>query len=210
VLRELRESPAPAGDAERWQEAHQALEEALQGADRVRRIVADLKTFSRSGAGSRKRVDVHRVLDSSLTLAEGLVRQRARVVKDYGAPPAVLADETRLGQVFLNLLVNAAQAIPEGHASQHEIRLRTGVDSRGRALVSVSDTGAGIPPEVRPHIFEPFFTTKEVGEGTGLGLSICHGFVQELGGDILVRSTPGQGTTFEVLLPPAPEYNPLP
>ncbi|MFL5352722.1 two-component regulator propeller domain-containing protein [Archangium sp.] len=210
VLQELRELPAPTGDAARRLEANQALEEALQGADRVRRIVADLKTFSRSGPGNRKQVDVHRVLELSLTLAEGRIRPRARVVKDYGAPPAVLADETRLGQVFLNLLINAAQAIPEGHAHQHEIRLTTGVDSHGRALVAVSDTGAGIPPEVQPRIFEPFFTTKEVGEGTGLGLSICHGFVQELGGDILVRSTPGQGTTFEVLLPPAPGYDSRP
>ncbi|HZH79455.1 MAG TPA: ATP-binding protein, partial [Archangium sp.] len=130
---------------------------------------------------------------------------RARVVKDYGLPPAVLADERRLGQVFLNLIVNAAQALPEGQGLHNEIRLTTGQDAQGLAFISVSDNGTGIPPEVLPRIFEPFFTTKEVGEGTGLGLSICHSIIQELGGDIRVRSEPGQGTTFEVRLPAAPE-----
>jgi CheY-like chemotaxis protein len=134
-----------------------------------------------------------------------MVRHRARVVKDYGVPPAVLADQTRLGQVFLNLIVNAAQALPEGRAPHNEIRLTTGQDAQGLAFIAVSDNGVGIPPEVLPRIFEPFFTTKEVGEGTGLGLSICHSIIQELGGDIRVRSEPGRGTTFEVLIPPAPE-----
>jgi signal transduction histidine kinase/ligand-binding sensor domain-containing protein/CheY-like chemotaxis protein len=205
VAGEIRSAVAQDAQPERWQEAQQALDEALLGADRVRRIVADLRTFSRSTQERRERVDLHRVLDQSLNLAEGLVRHRARVVKDYGLSPAVLADETRLGQVFLNLIVNAAQALPEGRAPYNEIRLTTGRDARGLAFIAVSDNGVGIPPEVLPRIFEPFFTTKEVGEGTGLGLSICHSIIQELGGDIRVRSEPGRGTTFEVLLPPAPE-----
>ncbi|HEX8822029.1 MAG TPA: two-component regulator propeller domain-containing protein [Archangium sp.] len=210
VAGEVRTAAARDAEPEQWQETQQALDEALQGADRVRRIVADLKIFSRSKQERRERVDVNRVLDLSLTLAEGLVRHRARVVKEYGLSPAVLADETRLGQVFLNLIVNAAQALPEGRTPHNEIRLTTGRDARGQAFIAVSDNGMGIPPEVLPRIFEPFFTTKEVGEGTGLGLSICHSFIQELGGDIRVRSEPGSGTTFEVFLPPAPEEEETP
>jgi CheY-like chemotaxis protein len=150
-------------------------------------------------------VELHGVLELALAIAETELRHRARVVKDYGEPPAVLGDETRLGQVFLNLLVNAAQATPEGHADRHEIRVVTRTNERGHAVVEVSDTGTGIAPEVLPRIFEPFFTTKAVGVGTGLGLSICHSYVQAMGGDIHVRSELGRGTTFEVVLPPAAE-----
>ncbi|WP_309895940.1 two-component regulator propeller domain-containing protein [Archangium sp.] len=205
VSGELRAEVARDAQPERWTESQQALDEALQGADRVRRIVADLRTFSRSTPEQRGRVELHRVLDQALSFADGVVRHRTRVVKEYGLPPTVLADERRLGQVFLNLIVNAAQALPEGRGPHNEIRLTTGQDAQGLAFISVSDNGTGIPPEVLPRIFEPFFTTKEVGEGTGLGLSICHSIIQELGGDIRVRSEPGQGTTFEVRLPPAPE-----
>jgi CheY-like chemotaxis protein len=126
------------------------------------------------------------------------------VVKEFGESLEVLGDATRLGQVFLNLLVNAAQAIPEGHAAQHEIRVTLRKDEQGSIRVAVSDTGSGIPPDVLPRIFEPFFTTKPVGVGTGLGLSICHTYVQGMGGELLVRSELGRGTTFEVVLPPAP------
>jgi len=191
--------------SQRWREVGQALEDALHGADRVRRIVQDLKTFSRVKPEQLQRVDLHTVLDLTLAIAEAQTRHRARVVKDYGNPPDVLGDETRLGQVFLNLLVNAAQAIAEGHVDQNEIRVVTRTDARGNAVVEVSDTGTGIRPEVLPRIFEPFFTTKAIGEGTGLGLSICHSYVEAMGGDIHVRSELGQGTTFQVVLPPAAE-----
>jgi signal transduction histidine kinase/CheY-like chemotaxis protein/sugar lactone lactonase YvrE len=189
-----------------WGEVEQALDEALQGADRVRRIVQDLRTFSRMQPERLKRVDVHSVLELALSFADAEIRHRARIVKDYGEPLLVLGDETRLGQVFLNLLVNAAQAIPEGHADRNEIHITTRKDERGQLRVSVRDTGTGIPPEVLPRIFEPFFTTKPVGVGTGLGLSICHSYVQNMGGDIHVRSELGKGTTFEVVLPPAPAH----
>jgi signal transduction histidine kinase/ligand-binding sensor domain-containing protein/CheY-like chemotaxis protein len=202
---EVRGAARREGDSERWDEVKLALDEALQGADRVKRIVQDLKTFSRMQPERMRRVEVHQVLELALSMADAEVRHRARVVKDHGDPPAVLGDETRLGQVFLNLVVNAAQAIPEGHADQHEIRITTRRDGKGQAVVAVSDTGSGIPPEVLPRIFEPFFTTKPVGVGTGLGLSICHSYVQAMGGDIRVRSELGRGTTFEVVLPPAPE-----
>ena len=190
----------------KWGEVEQALDEALQGADRVRRIVQDLRTFSRMQPERMKRVDVHAVLELALSFADAEIRHRARLVKDYGELPVVLGDETRLGQVFLNLLVNAAQAIPEGHADRNEIHVTTRKDERGHITVSVRDTGTGIPPEVLPRIFEPFFTTKPVGVGTGLGLSICHSYVQNMGGDIHVRSELGKGTTFEVVLPSAPAH----
>jgi len=191
---------------ERWGEVELALDEALQGADRVRRIVQDLRTFSRMQPERLRKVEVHTVLELALSFADAEIRHRARVVKDYGEPLQVLGDETRLGQVFLNLLVNAAQAIPEGHADRNEIRVTTRTDERGQIIVAVSDTGTGIPAEVLPRIFEPFFTTKPVGVGTGLGLSICHSYVQNMGGDIHVRSEQGRGTTFEVVLPPAPAH----
>ena len=188
----------------RWQEVEQALGEALQGTERMRHIIQDLRTFSRARPHHSRPVELHAVLDLAVSMADVQIRHRARRVKDYGEPPLVLGDETQLGQVFLNLLVNAAQALPEGHADQHEIRVSTRRDAQGNAVVAVSDTGPGIPPEVLPHIFEPFFTTKPVGVGTGLGLAICHSYIQAMGGDIRVRSQPGQGTTFEVVLPAAP------
>jgi CheY-like chemotaxis protein len=117
--------------------------------------------------------------------------------------PRVLASEHRLGQVFLNLLINAAQSVPEGRASEHLIRASTGVHPDGRVRVTVSDDGAGIPPEIRSRIFDPFFTTKPIGVGTGLGLSICHGIVAALGGEITVESEVGRGSTFSVFLPTA-------
>ncbi|HZH75172.1 MAG TPA: two-component regulator propeller domain-containing protein [Archangium sp.] len=200
VASEVRELMARGEERERWAEVEQALSEALQGTERMRRIIQDLKTFSRVRPENDQRVEVHAVLDQMLSIAAAEVRHRARVVKAYDPVPAVLGDETRLGQVFLNLLINAAQAIPEGQASQHEIRLSTRQDEQGRVVVAVSDTGQGIAPEVLSRIFEPFFTTKPVGVGTGLGLSICHSYVQAMGGDIRVRSEVGQGTTFEVVL----------
>ncbi len=110
----------------------------------------------------------------------------------------------RLGQVVLNLLINAAQAIPEGHLAEHEIRLVTRTDASGRAVLEVRDTGVGIPADIADRIFDPFFTTKPTGVGTGLGLSICRSIVLALGGEIRAESRPGAGTTLRVSLPAAP------
>jgi signal transduction histidine kinase/ligand-binding sensor domain-containing protein/CheY-like chemotaxis protein len=205
VATEVRELEQRTHAPAHWQEVEQALSEALQGTDRMRSIIQDLRTFSRARPHHSRPVELHGVLDLAVSMADVQIRHRARRVKDYGAPPLVLGDDNQLGQVFLNLLVNAAQAIPEGHADQHEIRITTRKDERGYAVVAVSDTGEGIPPEVLSRIFEPFFTTKPVGVGTGLGLAICHSYIQAMGGDIRVHSQPGRGTTFEVVLPPAPK-----
>ncbi len=130
------------------------------------------------------------------------IRHRARLIKEYGAVPPVEANEARLGQVFLNLLVNAAQALPEGKADRSEIRIRTRLDG-AQVIIEVSDTGAGIPPEIIGRIFDAFFTTKAVGAGTGLGLAISQRIVTDMGGKLTVESKVGYGTTFRVALPVA-------
>ncbi len=185
-------------------ELEQAVADAREGTERIKHIVRDVKTFSRIEEERKDRVDLCRVIDSCARLAFTEIKHRARLVKDYGEVPYVHANDARLGQVFLNLLINAAQAIPEGRARENEIRVATRTGEDGCAVVEVRDSGAGIPQEVLSRIFDPFFTTKPVGVGTGLGLSICHGIVEDLGGEISVESTPGRGTTFRVVLPAAP------
>ncbi|HZH14295.1 MAG TPA: ATP-binding protein [Archangium sp.] len=179
------------------------LTDARVGAERIQSIVRDLGTFSHPDERPPAPIDVRQVLDLSVKMALGEVRHRAQVVREYGPVPDVLADGSRLGQVFINLLVNAAQAIPEGHADRHEIRLRTWAEER-TVCVEVQDTGHGIPPELLGRIFDPFFTTKAVGKGIGLGLSISHGLVTALGGELSVESELGRGSVFRVRLPMAP------
>ena len=179
------------------------LNDAREAAERVRRIVKDLKIFSRVDDDKRAPVDVERVLESTLRMAWNEVRHRARLVKDFQKIPLVDANESRLGQVFLNLLVNAAQAIEEGNARRNEIRLRTYVDAQGNVVVSIADTGSGIAESMRARLFTPFVTTKPAGVGTGLGLSICHRIVSSIGGQIQVDSEVGKGSEFRVVLPPA-------
>jgi two-component system NtrC family sensor kinase len=187
---------------ERIAEVLEALDETLSGGDRVRDIVRDLKMFSRGDEGKRGDVNLHRVLDLCGTLTDNQLRNRARLVKEYGEVPPLHASEARLAQLFLNLITNAAQAIPEGSdPKQHEVRLTTRRDEEGWVVVEVKDTGVGISQEHLHRLFDPFFTTKPVGVGTGLGLSICHGIVAALGGRIGVESQVGHGSTFRVFLP---------
>jgi PAS domain S-box-containing protein len=183
----------------------QSLQQAIEGANRVKQIVRDLLTFSQGNVEHRGMVDVRGIVESAAQMAWHEIRHRARLLKSMAEVPPVEANEARLGQVFLNLLVNAAQAIPEGQADRQEIRIVTRTDDKGNAVVEVSDTGVGIAPESMPRIFDPFFTTKG-DSGTGLGLSISHGTVKALGGEIQVASTPGLGTTFRVVLPPAKRW----
>jgi two-component system, cell cycle sensor histidine kinase and response regulator CckA len=184
------------------------LSEAREGAERVRQIVRQLKSFSRPDEERMDAVDVHAVLDSAVMLAANEIKHRARLKRDYGPVPRVMGNEGRLCQVFLNLVVNAAQAIAEGAVEKNEIRLNTRLGHDGKVLVEVQDTGSGIPREALGRIFDPFFTTKPVGVGTGLGLAICHGIITGLGGDILVESEPGRGTTMRVVLPATAESIP--
>jgi signal transduction histidine kinase/ActR/RegA family two-component response regulator len=178
-----------------------AARDARDGVERMCLIVRDLKTLSRADDGKVGPVDLVPVVETCLNVAQNEIKHRATLVRDLGATPAVRGSEARLGQVILNLLINAAQAIPEGHPERHQIHVRSGLEPDGAVFVSVEDTGCGIDPEQRARIFDPFFTTKPPGVGTGLGLSICHGIVSTLGGRIDVESAPGLGSTFKVVLP---------
>jgi PAS domain S-box-containing protein len=175
------------------------LATALDGLHRVRAIVRDLRLLARPDDGSTQPTDVHAVLESTLALAASALSGRARVVREYGDVPPAAANAQRLGQVALNLVLNALESMSE----PGELRVRTLRDDGGRVAFEVEDTGAGIPPETLARIFDPFFTTKPVGAGTGLGLAVCHQIVTGFGGEITVRSTVGRGSTFRVALPPA-------
>jgi len=170
---------------------------------RIRDIVRDLKLFSRAADETSGAIDLHRVLESTLRMASNEVRHRASVVRELAPVPQVDGNESRVGQVFLNLIVNAAQSIPPGNAKANTITVATRTGPDGWPVVEIRDTGCGMAPEVRDRIFTPFFTTKGIGEGTGLGLSICHRIVTGIGGTITVESEVGRGTTFEVRLPPS-------
>ncbi|MFL5425064.1 MAG: two-component system sensor histidine kinase NtrB [Myxococcales bacterium] len=182
-------------------EVDTAIAEALEGAERVRRIVKDMKTLSRVDDETISAVDVERALDASVNMAIHELRQKANVVKEYAGVGFALANEGRLVQVFLNLLVNASQAIATSSPESNEVRIVTCLDAEGRIAVEISDTGGGIPEDVLPRIFDPFFTTKPLGVGTGLGLSICHSLVTAIGGEIDVTSKVGAGTRFLLTLP---------
>jgi two-component system, cell cycle sensor histidine kinase and response regulator CckA len=163
--------------ADRTWKAREALDDLREGAERIRRIVADLSVFGRPLDEHCPPIDVRDSIEWALRVSTAQTRTRARVVKDIVAVPAVRASETRLAQVVINLLVNAAHAIPEGDAERNTIRVSTGTDDRGHVLIRVKDSGVGIPAQALPRIFDPFFTTKHPGVGSGLGLSICHGIV---------------------------------
>ena len=192
--------------------AASALEDAREGTNRVRNIVRDLKIFSRVDAGDEDLVDVRQVLRSAVNVTHNELRHRASVQLELAPVPFVRASAQRLGQVFVNLLINAAQAMTDGHADVNRIRAACFTAPDGRVVVEVADTGCGIPPENQARIFEPFFTTKPIGVGTGLGLSVCHGIIERLHGEITVESRVDQGATFRVLLQPAdaPARSPTP
>jgi signal transduction histidine kinase len=167
---------------------------------RIRKIVNDLKIFAHPEAGPEIGDPVSAV-KWALRVTDSLIQKRARLETVLGPVPRVSCDDVRLGQVFLNLIMNAAQAIPEGDPSAHVIAVTVGLDPDGRVAVVVRDSGAGMAPDVQRRIFEPFFTTKPFGTGTGLGLSITHGILRSMGGEIRVQSEVGAGTTFRVMLP---------
>jgi CheY-like chemotaxis protein len=175
----------------------------------MRKIVLGLRSFSRSADETRGAVALPDVIESAIRLTGNELRHRAQLVRDFQLTPLVTADDARLTQVFINLLVNAAHAIPEGRSDHNTITVRTRTDGAGRAVIEVEDTGHGIAPDVQSRVFDPFFTTKGVGEGTGLGLSICHGIISGLGGQISIESAPERGTIVRVVLPPSAEQ-PIP
>lgn len=177
------------------------LDEAIEGATRMQHVVRDLKTFSRVDDEQQENVDLPEIIESSINICWNEIRHRATLERAFGETPLIDANESRLGQVFLNLLINAAQAMPERPVSANRITVRTFTDGEGWAVAEVVDNGCGIEADRMSRIFDPFFTTKSVSEGTGLGLSICRNIVRDVGGTIEVKSTPGLGSTFVVRLP---------
>jgi len=173
------------------------ISESLEGAQRVRKIVQELKSFSRLDAADYGYADINEGLESTLSIVSNELKYKAKVDKEYGQLPPVLCNLGQLNQVFMNILVNAAQSIPV----QGTIRIKTWSDG-ALVRIDISDTGAGMGEETVRRIFDPFFTTKEVGQGTGLGLSIAYDIVvNKHGGSIAVTSAIGQGSTFTIELP---------
>jgi PAS domain S-box-containing protein len=177
-------------------EGEELIAESLEGVDRAAAIVRDVKGFSHAGEGQRQAVDLVPLLERVLRIAEPQLRGRAQIEKRFAELPPVRCAPQELQQVFLNLVLNAAQAVLAGGI----IRLETQLEPDA-VVVRVADDGCGIPPELAERIFDPFFTTKPVGEGTGLGLAISYQIVRNHGGEITVDSEPGRGSCFTVRLP---------
>jgi PAS domain S-box-containing protein len=175
-------------------------EEALVGIRRIRSIIRDLKVFSKAGADRVEQVALNNVIQGAINVAFNEIKYRARLDTDFGEVPPVVASEGRLAQVFLNLLVNAAQAIPDGDVDHNRIAVRTWAEA-GAVFAEVRDTGSGMSEEILRQLFIPFFTTKPAGIGSGLGLSISREIVETAGGRITVESSPGKGSRFLVRLP---------
>jgi PAS domain S-box-containing protein len=174
--------------------------DALDSTQRIKRISRAIGTFARVESNERSRVDLNYAIKCAVTMAQNDIKFRARLNVDFGTLPAVWASEGKLSQVFLNLLINAAQAFRDGDLEHNQIAIRTWVEGAG-VFAEVKDNGDGIAQENIGRIFEPFFTTKPVGEGSGLGLAICRNIIGEFGGDIRVESELGRGTRFVVHLP---------
>jgi two-component system NtrC family sensor kinase len=177
-------------------DVRELVNECLDGANRVRNIVQNLKSFSRLDQVECCRTNLNEALETTITIAWNELKYIATLERDFGNIPEIICFPQQLNQVFLNLLINAAQAME----TQGNITVRTWSDNDW-VCVSVADTGKGIPDEMQGRVFEPFFTTKEAGKGTGLGLSISADIVRKHGGEITVTSTVGSGATFTVRLP---------
>ena len=202
MTKRLPELGAPGSELGEWM--RRQVGRASEGAERVRLIVRGLKAFSRTDDETMTVIDPRRTLDTAITLVSNEIRHRAQLVRDYDTLPLVWANDARLGQTFLNLLLNATQAIRAGAAEDNEIRVSGSIDAQGRAVIEISDTGSGITADHLPLIFDPFFTTKPVNQGTGLGLAVSHAIVKSLNGEITASSEPGAGSVFRVVIPGAP------
>lgn len=196
-----RELPKAATDPARIESLMVRVQDACHGADRVASIVRDLRTFARGEDTARQPVSLETVIESAVNIAYPELRTRARLERRYQTVPAVDGNAGRLEQVFMNLLLNAAQAFPDG-SDESANSIRVSLRSEGTQVIAeVADNGPGIPHDLLGRVFDPFFTTKPVGVGTGLGLPICRGIVQTHGGEITVDSKPGAGATFTVSFP---------
>jgi two-component system NtrC family sensor kinase len=176
------------------------LAESADGAERVRKIVQDLKGFSRIDVAEYAAVDLNQCLESTINVIGNEIKSKARLTTEFGDIPRVACRPQQLNQVFMNLLLNAAQAME----CEGDILVRTCIDN-GNVFVEIADNGCGIAPEHLDRIFEPFFTTRLVGKGTGLGLSISYDIVKKHGGEISVESEISKGTTFRLRIPLEPQ-----
>jgi two-component system NtrC family sensor kinase len=174
----------------------QIVAESLDGGTRMKEIVQNLKSFARLDEEEYKMADLNQGLENTLNIVWNELKYKATITKSYGNLPETMCNPGQLNQVFMNLLINAAQAIE--HKGQIDIKTRQEADA---VIIEIADTGCGIPADKLNRIFEPFFTTKEVGKGTGLGLSIAYDIVEKHGGEIAVQSRPGHGSRFTVSLP---------
>lgn len=172
------------------------IKDCIDGLERIKKIVIDLKDFAHPGKKDIESVDINACIETTLNVAANELKYKTTVHKDLQAVPLINGIPQQLNQVFLNILVNAAQAIEE----KGDIRIKTRQENNN-VFISISDTGCGIAPEHISKIFDPFFTTKEVGKGTGLGMNIAYNIIQQHGGGISVKSEKGKGTTFTVTLP---------
>jgi PAS domain S-box-containing protein len=185
-----------------------ALEDARSAAERVRDIVKNLRLFARTEEGERAPIELGSVLEATLGLVENQVRHRARVVRTMGKAPQVMANASALGQAFLNLLLDAAQDIPEGAASHNQVQVTLGRSESGGARVEISDTGPGMSPEALARAFDPHLPRRPGGPA-GMGLPVARAVIEGLGGTVAVRSEPGHGTTVRVELPAAGAPGPV-
>lgn len=189
-------------DSEHVTDIREALVEAREGVERAAKIVANLQAFASPIDDAHGRaISVIDAIEGAIAMAYPQIRQRARLVRDFAEIPPVAVPASKLSQVFLNLLLNAATALPDGQAAENEIRVATRLDDRNRVVIEFSDTGPGIPPDRIGHVFDTFFTAQPIGVGSGLGLSIAHSIVREMAGRITAESVLGKGATFRVFLP---------
>ena len=182
------------------EDLHSIVADCLEGAERIRDVVQNLRLFSRLDEADLKQVDLHEGIESTIRLLSQYYSSgRVVIRRDFGELPLVSCYAAQLNQVWMNLLANAAQAVAE----KGEVRITTKLDGTW-AVIAIQDSGCGISQELQARIFDPFFTTKPVGEGTGLGLSISYGIIERHGGTIAVESAPGSGATFTIRIPTAP------
>jgi signal transduction histidine kinase len=203
IEEKLRADPAAArrlGLKDLLFEAMTIVQESKEGMARIHRIVRDLHSFSRVDDGANAVSDVNAAVESALSMLRNELRYRTSLERDLRATQPVRGSAARLGQVFLNLIINAAHALPEAGLRRNRLQVRT-FDDGAQVVVEVEDNGPGITAEVMPHIFESFYTTKPPGLGTGLGLPISREIVRSLGGEVAAENVAGHGALFRVRLP---------
>ncbi len=196
IMQKIREQESNMDIAFLKEDITQLIQESLEGTERIKKIVQDLKDFAHPGEDKPKFADINRCIDSTLNIVWNEIKYKAQVKKDYAELPQILCYPQQLNQVFANILVNAAQAIKE----HGEITIKTMLADKN-IVIEIGDTGCGIAKENISRIFEPFFTTKDVGKGTGLGLNVAYNIVKKHNGKIGVESEKGQGTIFTIRLP---------